>query len=314
MNEKSETSQVVVNKLSYDGKTSQVFGLWLKNIFLTIITLGIYRFWGKTEMRKYLVGRFELNGDRFEYTGRGIELFRGFLIFVPFIVISSFFLFFFFGRDGIDFLFVVIILFIIPMAIYGALRYRLSRTTWRGVRGRLVGSAVKYAALNVGYFILTLLTFGLIVPYWDMKLYQYVAENTYFGDSKVSFNFSTKGLMKLHLLTLLLFPFTLSLSRCWYKAALMRHQCANVTIDGLRLRCVASGGDLALLKIGNYFITIFTLGLGASWIIQRHMNFIAANISVIGDLEKIKFVQAKGKLAMSGEGLADGLGVDVGIL
>ena len=66
--------------LTYDGRAGRLFGLGVTVMFLSLITLGFYRFWGKTRIRRYLWSRVSLMGDRFEYTGTGKELFFGFII------------------------------------------------------------------------------------------------------------------------------------------------------------------------------------------------------------------------------------------
>lgn len=73
-----------INKISYDSRTGQVYKIWLLNLLMNIITLGIYNFLGKTRLRKYVTGSFSLHDDRFEYTGTGKELFFGFLKAIPF--------------------------------------------------------------------------------------------------------------------------------------------------------------------------------------------------------------------------------------
>ncbi len=66
--------------LSYDGRAGEVGSIALANSLLGLVTLGIYRFWAKTRLRRYLWSHVSMEGDRLEYTGRGIELFIGFLI------------------------------------------------------------------------------------------------------------------------------------------------------------------------------------------------------------------------------------------
>jgi uncharacterized membrane protein YjgN (DUF898 family) len=62
------------------GDNVPLFRLALINGLLSLITLGIYRFWGKTKIRKYLWSSAEIDGDRFEYIGTGREKFLGFLV------------------------------------------------------------------------------------------------------------------------------------------------------------------------------------------------------------------------------------------
>src|SRR3974377_559745 len=79
-----ETSDVAVGRgqlrqLFFHGSGGSLFGIHLVNTFLTIITLGIYYFWAKVRVRRYLLSESEFEGDRFAYHGTGQELFIGFL-------------------------------------------------------------------------------------------------------------------------------------------------------------------------------------------------------------------------------------------
>jgi uncharacterized membrane protein YjgN (DUF898 family) len=66
--------------LSQRADLKSFLGLSLKNGLLNIVTLTLYRFWGKTEVRRRVWSTTYLNDEPFEYTGRGVELFIGFLI------------------------------------------------------------------------------------------------------------------------------------------------------------------------------------------------------------------------------------------
>src|SRR3954464_13779433 len=66
-------------KMAYRGEGGDLFFIVLKNVFLTLITLGIYSAWGKTARRAYMWKQVDIGGERLEYTGTGRELFRGYL-------------------------------------------------------------------------------------------------------------------------------------------------------------------------------------------------------------------------------------------
>src|SRR5882672_2338743 len=55
-------------------------GLSFLNGLLRILTLGVYHFWGKTEVRQRIWSAVRIDGEPLEYRGTGAELFRGFLI------------------------------------------------------------------------------------------------------------------------------------------------------------------------------------------------------------------------------------------
>lgn len=64
----------------YRGTRGELFPLAISVALLTFVTLGIYRFWGKTRIRKYIWSSTVGDGDAFEYTGTGLEKFLGFLV------------------------------------------------------------------------------------------------------------------------------------------------------------------------------------------------------------------------------------------
>ena len=69
-----------VSAIAYEGRVGEVAAIALQNALFNLITLGFYRFWAKTRLRRYIWGSIEYRGERLEYTGRGGELFLGFLV------------------------------------------------------------------------------------------------------------------------------------------------------------------------------------------------------------------------------------------
>lgn len=174
---------------------SRFLGLSLKNGLLNIITLTLYRFWGKTEVRHRVWKGVRLNGEAFEYTGRGIELFIGFLLAavvlgVPFLVVVF----------AVQFGYHWMILLLFPMyialpwlwgfGVFTAFRYMASRTTWRGIRFRLKGSAVNYGWLFLGIGILDGITMGWFRPAGERMLAERIWDEVRFGDRRLRFNMS----------------------------------------------------------------------------------------------------------------------------
>ncbi len=147
------------------------------NLLLTIVTLGIYHFWGKARVRRYLWSNTRFIDDRLEWTGTGLELFIGYLIaialfFVPFgainLIVQGVLLRGHAGMAGlIVFCLYIALLYLFGVAIFRALRYRLSRTFWHGIRG---GSNDQGFAYGLDYFwrsIVGTLALGLMIP-WSM--------------------------------------------------------------------------------------------------------------------------------------------------
>ncbi|MGF1909034.1 DUF898 domain-containing protein [Vibrio kasasachensis] len=68
------------NPVSFNGKGGEFFGIWIVNILLTIITLGIYSAWAKVRTKRYFYGNTHIDGDNFEYHAQPIQLLKGRLV------------------------------------------------------------------------------------------------------------------------------------------------------------------------------------------------------------------------------------------
>ena len=186
----------------YTGEKGPLFGLAFKTALLTLLTLGIYRFWAKTRIRKYIWSSIRLGGDTLEYTGTGLEKFLGFLVAV---VVLAVYLglvqlaLFYFGLHfvvepqteaeilmqmgviyGTFFALVPLILF----ASYRARRYMLARTRLRGIRFGMDKAAWGYVWRAIGHGVLTALTLGLLLPRQTFWLEKYKTDRSYFGDQR----------------------------------------------------------------------------------------------------------------------------------
>src|SRR6185295_2694636 len=76
----SPTPAVSIPRISWVHPPGGFTGLSFLNGLLRILTLGVYHFWGKTEVRQRIWSAVRIDGEPLEYRGTGSELFRGFLI------------------------------------------------------------------------------------------------------------------------------------------------------------------------------------------------------------------------------------------
>lgn len=147
------------------------------NLLLSIVTLGIYLFWARARERRFLWANTRFIDERLEWTGTGLELFIGyviafFLLAVPVgaaqFGIQALSLQGYPGIAALLLLFIyVAVTYLAGVAIFRALRYRLSRTFWHGIRG---GSNDQGLAFGIEYLWRTFLgslALGLLVP-WSM--------------------------------------------------------------------------------------------------------------------------------------------------
>lgn len=175
----------------YVGGRWRLFGIALGRAFITILTLGVGRFWMITRLRRHFWSSIEIAGAPLEYTGRAIELLIGFLIalvvlavylMVVNLALTFVGLSFFQGNPLALQLPLVALLPFVPWARYRARRYILARTRWRGIRFGMDPGAWGYAARALGWGLLTWLTLGFLYPLMQMKLARYTADRSWFGD------------------------------------------------------------------------------------------------------------------------------------
>lgn len=169
-------------------------GLSVKNALLNIVTLTLYRFWAKTQVRRRIWSGVYLNDEPFEYTGRGMELFVGFLLALVVVVLP--FLVIVFSAQFLPpavavliiFPFYLLLFFLMGFGRFTAFRYLASRTTWRGVRFELTGSPWRYAWSYFGYMLLTVITLGWFAPAAERRLAAPLWHGLRFGDRVFRFD------------------------------------------------------------------------------------------------------------------------------
>jgi uncharacterized membrane protein YjgN (DUF898 family) len=161
------------------------------NFLLGIVTLTIYRFWGKTNVRRHIWSCVHINGQPLEYTGTGRELCLGFLVvfaifILPYVIIALA-LNLMLGPEhpavfGLQMLFFLMVYCLWGAALYRARRYQLSRTLWRGIRGTLAGSSLVYSLLYFGGSIARSMSLGWATPVINTSLQERLIGDMRFGD------------------------------------------------------------------------------------------------------------------------------------
>ncbi|KIN65243.1 Membrane protein [Sulfitobacter noctilucae] len=181
-------------RVDFTGRRGALFWLALKTGFFTILTLGFYRFWMKTRLRRWYWSAMRPGGHPMEYAGDPIEKLLGFFIAV---VILTFYI----GLVNLLLMFVSFSVFnssvigylasfagVIPLwfyARYRARRYVLARTRWRGVRFGLEKGAWGYAWRALWYWFCTIVTLGILWPRMTFLLEKYKTDRMFFGSARL---------------------------------------------------------------------------------------------------------------------------------
>jgi uncharacterized membrane protein YjgN (DUF898 family) len=339
-------SAAPAHRLAVEARFGELYVLFMRNLLLSIGTLSFYRFWGRAGIRRYLWSRVSVGGDAFEYAGTGRELFRGFLaafviLGLPLIALG---LFGGLPEELLIFVVFVVLWLLRHFAKFGAHRYRMTRTHWRGIGGSVDGSAFHYGLLGIGLDLLMIVSLGWTKPWSDTVLLNYRINRSWAGTAKAECTLGVGGLYgryaaswfivtigvgfvfyliatnvetvvsfdMLFLETVLLYlvlPVIWTLGMGIYNIALLRNAVGATTLAGLRFRFAVSGLQLAQFRLANYFILIGTVGLGLSYVLLRQVRFAAQHLEIAGPLENLVLAQREGR-RIRGEGLAQYLGLD----
>lgn len=123
--------------IEFTGSGSEYFRIWIVNLLLTALTLGLYHPWAAVRKRRYFYGNTVLEGHAFDFHGDPRRMLRGYLLVGLFFVL--------YGVAGQVSALAAGIAGVLLLALWPALfrasqRFRMANTSWRGMRFHFTGS------------------------------------------------------------------------------------------------------------------------------------------------------------------------------
>ncbi len=198
------------------GKT--LFGIFIVNTLYTLLTLGIYSFWGRVRIREYLSSQTSLRKIRFSYHGTGLELLKGSLkALIVFGIPYSFLSFVPIFWDEIpawipNALAGIMVICFIPVAVVGSHRYRFSRTAFGAIRFSFRGQVHAYMKIWLIGTLLTVMTAGAYYPFFENARREFLTSHTYLGNRHFTYSGTGMALLGVYSKTLGLIVGTLLLT------------------------------------------------------------------------------------------------------
>ncbi len=186
--------EVSETEAKFTGRAGELADLAVRTTMLTILTLGIYRFWMKTNLRRYYWSSIRVDKEPLEYTGKGSELFLGFLL--AMVILTIYLVVVAFGlsyagmalleQPELASLTAIAVVPLIPLAIYRARRYLLSRTRWRGIRFGVQAGSWGYTFRYFFFGALAIASAGLLYPLMQFQLAKFTASRTWYGNLRMT--------------------------------------------------------------------------------------------------------------------------------
>ena len=170
--------------LEFRGSGREYFGIWIVNLVLSIVTLGIYIPWARVRTRRYFYRNTLLDGHSFDYLADPKRLLIGYLIigafFISYSIAGSIDPFVALGDVGF-------FAAVFPWLYYKSLRFFASNSAYRNIRFRFNGSLGGSYSAYLGWPLLAIPTLGLLGPLAVFKQNKYFFDNFSLGSLRSEF-------------------------------------------------------------------------------------------------------------------------------
>ena len=328
--------------VEFTARAGEYFRIWIVNLALSIVTLGIYSAWAKVRKRRYFCGHTHIAGEAFEYRARPLAILKGRLI--AFGLLALFY--------GVGYaaplwqwLVWIPLLVVAPWLLVRSIAFNAYNTAHRGLRFRFSGTYGECARIAAGYGLLVLVTLGLAYPYLKRRLVRFLAERHAYGTTPFAldagfgkpFIHAYAVAYGLGVLGGLLLFFGLTLAGRGQALAMVplvvlgfygvlfvlfayvRARTANalwnhLAIGPVRFECALRARDLVALYLGNILAIALTLGLATPWAAVRTMRYRASRMTAIADAPLDQFAQAESaRVSVAGEEVAEMFDIDIAL-
>jgi len=337
-------------KIVFTGDWGEYFKIWIVNVLLTIVTLGIYAAWAKVRKRRYFCANTSLFGHRFEYLADPLRILYGNLIVVGLFMVLMF------SQIISPILYLGIALcfaVVVPWFIVRALVFNARNTAWRGLRFNFTGTYGASARAFLLWPMLVPFTMGLIYPLVAKKQKQFVVDHSAYGTSRFSFAAQTGEFYKIYGIALLFFlpaflayiVFTIAmiaaaangsggpapaiagmlglfllvalpialLGTIYLRARIFNLVWNRTSLAGNHVVASMRARDLLLLEFVNGLVTIVTFGLLHPWAAVRTAKFQLSCLEIqpAGNIDQF-VASAQPPVGAVGEAASDFFDFDLG--
>ena len=189
-------------ELDFNGKAREYFRIWIVNVLLTILTIGVYSAWAKVRTKQYFYGNTILDGSPFEYNASPVAILKGRLVVAAILIIyfavSSFY-------PAVEPIFILVFFGFLPWLIMRSMMFNARYSNYRNLNFTFNNNLRDSVKTFIGLAILIPLTLGLIYPFYMHAIQQYRVDNHNFGQLAFRLKSIVGRFYKIYLLAGLIF-------------------------------------------------------------------------------------------------------------
>ena len=338
------------HRFEFTGSGWEYFRIWIVNLLLTIVTLGIYSAWAKVRRNQYFYRNTSLAGASFDYHGKPLAILIGRLIIVAFYFIYFLTLQ---AEPIIAIGMLLLAMLFVPWLIQKSFKFKLHNSSYRGLRFKFAGNLGGAYKTFLLWPILTPFTAYLLAPFAHQRIKHYQHGNSLFGLTRFSFGQGAGGFYAVYGLTFLMIlliglatggvAFAMGhaglggtdesalimigalvylsiIFAMLFVGPFFSSRLQNLIWNGTRLgehqfQSTIQARQLLWLYITNFFGIIFTLGLFKPFASIRLMRYRLSCMSVLAasDLDGFIADQSNEEVGALGEGASDIFDFDIAL-
>ena len=321
----------------FTGTGGQYFKIWIVNILLSIITLGIYSAWAKVRRKQFFYANTHVGSSSFRYHADPKKILKGrliiFAIFVVYTIIAK-------GFPPAAIVFSILVIIAMPWLVVRSLTFNARYSSWRNIRFNFIGTYGQAAKTFVLFPLLAIVTLGILAPYAFYRQKKFIVENSAYGATRFSFHATAKDYYIMVLLFLipvaifwavigicfLLIPIIatviagfLGVILYLYAFAYFAVKSSNLlynsgTLTDHRFRADMTIKGYAAILITNTLGLVFTLGLFHPVAQVRAFRYKLEHLTLLPAGSLDQFVSAKmEEVSALGEEISDFMDFDFGL-
>jgi uncharacterized membrane protein YjgN (DUF898 family) len=195
--EEPQDSMPQSTPFSFSGTGGEYFRIWIVNLLLSIVTLGIYSAWAKVRRTKYFYGNTNVAGSSFEYHGNPIAILKGRFVALMMIIAYNLALK---SSGTVAVLMLVAVALAVPWLIWKSLQFKLYNSSYRGIRFGFRGSLKQAYMVYLLWPFVSGITFFLAAPFAHQRLKKFQHEESRFGATHFSFDATVGAFYKRYLI------------------------------------------------------------------------------------------------------------------
>jgi uncharacterized membrane protein YjgN (DUF898 family) len=302
----SAPGQKVRYPIEFTGTAAEYFRIWIVNLALTVLTLGIYSAWAKVRKKRYFYGNTLIGGECFDYRARPLAILKGRLI-----AVAALALYYACSEFAPTYYWLLLIAapFLLPWLIVRSMAFNAYNTSYRNIRLHFRGGYQEALKILWWYGFLLIITLGFAYPYLKARLVTFSATYHDYGNTAFAIDDVRKPFRKVYLgvlgrgflaglviavchyllartpaggiattvVTYVIYLWIYAYSRVGYINGAFN----NLMLGPVDFECTLATGELFRLYLVNIVAIIFTLGFAAPWAVIRTLRYRAAKLTLL---------------------------------